>query len=133
MFNILCFRIIASVLVLTATIAAAQTSNEQASQSVAEQQSLAGTVKCAAQASGHYTCGRNQTLLTCALACVAHGSSFVLQTSGKTYFLSGDEHLFEQLAGGKAVLSGQIIGSTLAVNTGSNRIVGASPTVTAGK
>jgi hypothetical protein len=133
MFNLQRFRIIAAVLVLTAMITAAQTSSAQTPQTAAGQQSLSGTVKCAAQASGHYSCRRNQTLLTCTLACVAQGSSFVLQTDSKTYFLTGDEPMFEQLAGGKAVLTGQVIGSTLAVNTGSGRIAGASPTAAAGK
>jgi len=127
------FRIVSAVLVLTATMAAAQASSEQTPQAVAEQQRLTGTVKCAAQASGHYTCRRNQTLLTCTLACVAQGSSYVLQTGDKTYFLSGDEHLLEQFAGGKAVLIGQIIGSTFAVNNGSDHIGGASSPATAGK
>jgi len=74
------FRINSAMLVLTATMAAAQASSEQTPQAVAEPQRLIGTVKCAAQAAGHYTCRRNQTLLTCTLACVAQGSSFVLQT-----------------------------------------------------
>jgi hypothetical protein len=125
------FRIIAAVLVLTAAIATAQASSAQTPQ--AEQQTVVGTVKCAAQASGHYTCRRNQTLLTCTLACVAQGSSFVLQTRDKTYFLAGDERQLEQFAGGKAVLTGQIIGSTFAVNTESDHIVGASSLATAGK
>ena len=125
------FKIITTVLVLTATIAAAQASSAQTPQ--AEQQTLVGTVKCAAQASGHYTCRRNQTLLTCTLACVAQDSSFVLQTADNTYFLTGDEHAFEQLAGGKAVLTGQIVGSTFAVNTGSDHIGGASSTIAAGR
>ena len=131
MFNIQRFRIIAAALVLTATIAAAQTSSAQTPQ--AEQQSLTGTVKCAAQASGHYTCRRNQTLLTCTLACVAQGSSYVLQTGDTTYFLAGDQRQLEQFAGGKAVLTGQIIGSTFAVNTGSDHIGGASSPATAGR
>jgi hypothetical protein len=132
MFNIQRFKIIAAVLMLTAMIAAAQTGSAQTPQAVADQQSLNGTVKCAAQASGHYTCRRNQTLLTCTLACVAQGSSFVLETGDKTYFLTGDEHTFEQLAGGKAMLTGQVVGSTLAVNTGSNHIGVSSPAM-AGK
>jgi hypothetical protein len=133
MFNIQRFRIIAAVLVLTAMITAAQTSSAQTPQTAAGQQSLSGTVKCAAQASGHYSCRRNQTLLTCTLACVAQGSSFVLQTDSKTYFLMGDEPRFEQLAGGKAVLTGQVIGSTLTVNTGSGHIGGVSSPVKASK
>jgi hypothetical protein len=131
MSNIQRFRIIAAALVLTATIAAAQASSAQTPQ--AEQQRLVGTVKCAAQVSGHYTCRRNQTLLTCTLACVAQGSSYVLQTGDTTYFLEGDERQLEQFAGGKAVLTGQIIGSTFAVNTGSTHIVGVSSPATAGK
>ena len=127
------FRIISAMLVLTATMAAAQASSEQTPQAVAEPQRLIGTVKCAAQAAGHYTCRRNQTLLTCTLACVAQGSSFVLQTRDKTYFLAGDERQLEQFAGGKAVLTGQIIGSTFAVNTGSDHIGGASSPVLGGK
>jgi hypothetical protein len=71
--------------------------------------------------------------LTCTLACVAQGSSFVLQTDSKTYFLMGDEPRFEQLAGGKAVLTGQVIGSTLTVNTGSGHIGGVSSPVKASK
>jgi hypothetical protein len=133
MSNIRRLKSIAAVLVLTATIAAAQTSSAQTPQAVAAQQSLAGTVKCAAQASGHYTCRRNQTLLTCTLACVAQGSSFVLDTGSKIYFLTSDERTFEQLAGGKAVLTGQVIGSTFAVNMESDHVVGASPGVMAGK
>jgi hypothetical protein len=133
MFNIQRFRIIAAVLVLIAMIAVAQTSSAQTPQAVADQQILSGTVKCAAQASGHYSCRRNQTLLTCTLACVAQGSSFVLETGSKTYFLTGDERAFEQLAGGKAVLTGQVIGSTLAVNTGSDHTVAASSSMMAGK
>jgi hypothetical protein len=131
--NILRFRIIAAVLVLTATMAAAQASSEQTPQAVAERQRLTGAVKCAAQASGHYTCRRNQTLLTCTLACVAQGSSYVLQTGNTTYFLVGDERQLEKFAGGKAVLTGQIIGSTFAVNTGSDHIGGASSPVLGGK
>jgi uncharacterized low-complexity protein len=126
------FRIIAVVLVLTA-IAAAQADSAQMPQTVAEHQSLTGTVKCAAQVSGQYKCGRNQTLLTCTLACAAQGSSFVLQTDNKIYFLTGYERTFEQLAGSKAILTGQIIGSTFAVNAGSEHIVGDSSPVSAGK
>jgi hypothetical protein len=133
MFNIQRFRLIAALFVLIAMITAAQTSSAQTPQAVAEQQSLSGTVKCAAQTSGHYICRRNQTLLTCTLACVAQGSSFVLQTDNETYFLMGDESMFEQLAGGKATLTGQVIGSTLAVNAGSGRIVDASSPAMAGK
>jgi len=129
--NILRFRFIAAVLVLTATIAAAQASSAQTPQ--AEQKTVVGTVKCAAQAAGHYTCRRNQTLLTCTLACVAQGSSYVLQTGDTTYFLAGDERQLEQFAGGNAVLTGQIIGSTFAVNTGSDHIGGASSPAMAGK
>jgi len=125
------FRLIAAVIVLIVTLAAAQASSAQTPQ--AEQQTLVGTVKCAAQASGHYTCRRNQTLLTCTLDCVAQDSSFVLQTGDKTYFLAGDEHLFEQFAGGKAVLTGQIIGSTFAVSTGTDHIVDTSSPARAGK
>ena len=133
MSNIQRFRITAAVLVLTATIAAAQAGSAQTPQAVAEQQSLAGTVKCAAQAAGHYTCRRNQTPLTCTLACVAQGSSFVLQTRDKTYFLVGDERQLEHLAGGKAVLTGQITGSTFAVNTEGNHMVDASSRMNADK
>jgi hypothetical protein len=133
MLNMQRFRIFSAVLILVAMMAAVQTSSAQTPPAAAEQQTLSGTVKCAAQAAGHYTCGRNQTLLTCTLACVAQGSGFVLETSGKTYFLAGDEHLFEELAGGKAVLTGQLVGSTLAVNTGSDDIFGVSSPVTAGK
>jgi hypothetical protein len=64
---------------------------------------------------------------------VAQGSSYVLQTGDTTYFLAGDERQLEQFAGGKAVLTGQIIGSTFAVNTGSTHIVGVSSPATAGK
>jgi len=133
MFRIQRFRITAAALVLTVTIAASQASSAQPPQAVAEQQSLTGTVKCAAQTSGHYTCRRNQTLLTCTLACVAQGSSFVLETGSRTYFLMGDEHTFEELAGGKAILTGQVVGSTLAVNTGNEHVGGVSPQVMAGK
>jgi hypothetical protein len=127
------FRIIVAVLVFTASIVAAQAASAETPQTVAEQQTLAGTVKCAAQASGHYTCRRNQTLLTCTLACVAQGSNFVLQTRDKTYFLAGDERQLEQFAGGNAVLTGQVIGSTFAVNTESNHFVDTSSLASAGK
>ncbi|MGA2963929.1 MAG: hypothetical protein ABSD96_19850 [Candidatus Korobacteraceae bacterium] len=133
MSNILRFRLIAVLLIFTATIAVAQESSAQ-TQAAAEQRSLSGTVKCAAQAAGHYTCGRNQTLLTCTLACVARGSNFVLQTRDKTYFLAGDERQLEQFAGGKAVLTGHIVGSTFfAVNTGSDHVVDTSSPAMAGK
>ena len=130
MSNIRRVSVIAAVVILTAAMAAAEAGSAQTE---AGQQKLTGTVKCAAQASGHFKCGRNQTLVTCTLACVAQGSSYVLQTGDKTYFLSGDEHLLEQFAGGKAVLIGQIIGSTFAVNNGSDHIGGASSPATAGK
>jgi uncharacterized membrane-anchored protein len=133
MSNILRFRLIAAVLFCAATIAVAQESSAQTPQAAAEQQSLTGTVKCAAQAAGHYTCRRNQTLLTCTLACVAQGSSFVLQTRDKTYFLAGDERQLEQFAGGKTDLTGHIVGSTFAVNTGSDHVVGTSSPAMAGK
>ena len=64
---------------------------------------------------------------------MAQGSSFVLQTRDKTYFLAGDERQLEQFAGGKAVLTGQIIGSTFAVNTGSYHIGGALSPMLGGK
>jgi hypothetical protein len=123
MSNIQRFRIAAIALVLTATIAAAHISSAQESQAAGEQQSLTGTVRCAAQASGHYTCRRNQTAMSCALDCAAQGSGFVLQTASGTYSLTGDESVLEKLAGGRAELTGRMIGSTFAVNTGSGRPV----------
>jgi hypothetical protein len=130
MSNIRRFSVIAAVVILTAALAAAQAPSAQTD---AGQQTLFGTVKCAAQASGHFRCGRNQTLLTCTLACVAQGSGFVLQTHDGTYGLTGDESLLEQLAGGKATLTGQVTGSTLAVIRGSDHVADDSSTAVADK
>jgi len=64
---------------------------------------------------------------------VAQGSGFVLQTQEGTYSLTGDESLLEQLAGGKAILTGQVAGSTLAVTRGSDHAVDAASTAVAVK
>jgi hypothetical protein len=92
----------------------------QAAESQAPVHSLTGTVRCEAQVNHFYTCQRNQTQQSCALACVQQGSRFVLVVGGTPYLLQGDSRDLRTYAGGKATITGVAMGDHIEVQTASS-------------
>lgn len=68
-------------------------------------------------------CGRNHTMMPgkpdseCIRACVKAGSHYALLVGDKVYVLKGDAKQFDQLAGKKAKVSGDVTGTTVAVSS----------------
>jgi len=103
--------------VLGAMFAIAQQAELQTVPPLSVEQSLTGTVTCAARVAHQYTCQRNQTLQTCTLACVERGSEFVLMVGNQPYILQGNRHALEHYAGGKATVTGTVTGDRVQVRS----------------
>jgi hypothetical protein len=68
-------------------------------------------------------CGRKHTMMSgkpdsdCIRACVKAGAHYALLAGDKVYVLKGDAKQFEQLAGKKVQVSGNVTGTTVAVSS----------------
>ncbi len=68
-------------------------------------------------------CGKKHTMMPgkadseCIRACVKAGSKYALLVGDKVYTLKGDAKQFDQLAGKKVKVSGDVTGTTVAVNS----------------
>lgn len=68
-------------------------------------------------------CGRKHTMMPgkpdadCIRACVKAGAHYALLAGDKLYVLTGDAKQFEQLAGKKVQVSGNVTGTTVAVSS----------------
>lgn len=70
------------------------------------QQQWTGTVSCAAKVNKVYSCGRYDTLQSCAIHCVQSGSNYVLVVVDSVYGLVGSRKSMERFAGGEALVTG---------------------------
>jgi hypothetical protein len=107
--------LVVAVVAFASALAVAQTAESQA-----PVQSMTGTVRCEAQVNHLYTCQKNQTQQSCALACVQQGSRFVLVVGGTPYLLHGDSTELRAYAGGKATITGVALADHLEVQTASS-------------
>jgi hypothetical protein len=104
---------VAAVVLLSTMLALAQPntlSGSEAAMNSGSHQTLTGTVTCAARISHQYSCRRYDTLQSCTLSCVQTGSNFVLMVGNEPYLLQGDRKELEHFAGGKASVSGMLLG-----------------------
>ncbi len=68
-------------------------------------------------------CGKKHTMMPgktdseCVRACVKSGSNYALLVGDKLYLLKGDTNRFDQLAGKKVKVSGDVNGSALSVSS----------------
>ncbi len=68
-------------------------------------------------------CGKKHTMMPgkpdseCIRECVKAGSKYALLVGDKVYTLKGDAKQFDQLAGKKVKVSGDVTGTTLAVSS----------------
>jgi hypothetical protein len=68
-------------------------------------------------------CGKKHTMMPgkpdseCIRACVKAGSKYALLVGDKVYVLKGDANKFDQLAGKKVKVSGDVSGSTISVSS----------------
>lgn len=71
------------------------------------EQTLTGTVTCAARITRQYVCRKGQTLQSCTLDCAQQGFQYELLVSPNTaYRLDGSTAQLEKFAGGKAAVTG---------------------------
>ncbi|MFB3815586.1 MAG: hypothetical protein ACE14L_15895 [Terriglobales bacterium] len=87
-----------------------------ASVAVAAPQTLTGVVT-------DDMCGKKHTMMPgkpdseCIRACVKAGSKYALLSGDKVYVLKGDAKQFDQLAGKKVKVAGDVTGTTVAVSS----------------
>ena len=77
---------------------------------------LRGTVSCL-QCRGMHDFHKGRPPTSCVRECVRDGSSYALIVGKKAYVLRGNDGQLQKVAGGKAMISGQLDGNTITVTT----------------
>jgi hypothetical protein len=109
--------VVAMLVVIGAASALAQEGTEvrqSAAHGPTDVRTLSGVVSCEWQAVGRYEC-RRRAPQDCVRECVSVGSTYVLVTDRKMYWLSGNAPEFDQVAGGAVVVTGVVEGKKLNV------------------